>query len=98
MPIKYDLYLNVYKSECFRVLQLTSYVEDGGEKDNIAVLKALQAQIHGKMGAAHEFLNVSYYLFINSHLLHIKFNTIIIKFNHYGYGTMVLVDPRHGES
>ncbi|CAG9796237.1 unnamed protein product [Diatraea saccharalis] len=45
--------------EIIRVLQLTSYVEDGGEKDNIAVLKALQAQIHSKMGAAHEFLNVS---------------------------------------
>ncbi|KAI5639042.1 vinculin family domain-containing protein [Phthorimaea operculella] len=37
--------------------QLTSYVEDGGEKDNIAVLKALQSQIHSKMAAAHEFLN-----------------------------------------
>ncbi|CAH0687078.1 unnamed protein product [Chilo suppressalis] len=43
--------------EIIRVLQLTSYVEDGGEKDNIAVLKALQSQIHSKMGAAHEFLN-----------------------------------------
>ncbi|XP_063370152.1 vinculin [Cydia amplana] len=43
--------------EIIRVLQLTSYVEDGGEKDNIAVLKALQAQIHGKMANAHEFLN-----------------------------------------
>ncbi|KAJ0171018.1 hypothetical protein K1T71_013217 [Dendrolimus kikuchii] len=43
--------------EIIRVLQLTSYVEDGGEKDNIAVLKALQSQIHTKMGAAHEFLN-----------------------------------------
>ncbi|XP_060807514.1 vinculin [Amyelois transitella] len=43
--------------EIIRVLQLTSYVEDGGEKDNIAVLKALQTQMHGKMGAAHEFLN-----------------------------------------
>ncbi|KAL0859673.1 hypothetical protein ABMA27_010792 [Loxostege sticticalis] len=43
--------------EIIRVLQLTSYIEDGGEKDNIAVLKALQTQIHSKMGAAHEFLN-----------------------------------------
>ncbi|CAB3241368.1 unnamed protein product [Arctia plantaginis] len=43
--------------EIIRVLQLTSYVEDGGEKDNVAVLKALQAQMHAKMGAAHEFLN-----------------------------------------
>ncbi|XP_049881942.1 vinculin [Pectinophora gossypiella] len=43
--------------EIIRVLQLTSYVEDGGEKDNIAVLKALQSQIHSKMAAAHEFLN-----------------------------------------
>ncbi|XP_053618878.1 vinculin isoform X2 [Plodia interpunctella] len=43
--------------EIIRVLQLTSYVEDGGEKDNIAVLKALQTQMHSKMGAAHEFLN-----------------------------------------
>ncbi|XP_068624642.1 vinculin [Battus philenor] len=43
--------------EIIRVLQLTSYVEDGGEKDNIAVLKALQSQMHSKMGAAHEFLN-----------------------------------------
>ncbi|XP_026318177.1 vinculin-like [Hyposmocoma kahamanoa] len=43
--------------EIIRVLQLTSYVEDGGEKDNIAVLKALQAQIHGKIATAHEFLN-----------------------------------------
>ncbi|CAK1595344.1 unnamed protein product [Parnassius mnemosyne] len=43
--------------EIIRVLQLTSYVEDGGEKDNIAVLKALQTQIHTKMGTAHEFLN-----------------------------------------
>ncbi|XP_063834865.1 vinculin [Ostrinia nubilalis] len=43
--------------EIIRVLQLTSYVEDGGEKDNIAVLKALQTQIHSKIGAAHEFLN-----------------------------------------
>lgn len=41
------------------MLQLTSYIEDGGEKDNVAVLRALQAQIHGKMAAAHEFLNVS---------------------------------------
>ncbi|CAH0599023.1 unnamed protein product [Chrysodeixis includens] len=43
--------------EIIRVLQLTSYVEDGGEKDNVAVLKALQQQIHAKIGAAHEFLN-----------------------------------------
>ncbi|XP_038219252.1 vinculin [Zerene cesonia] len=43
--------------EIIRVLQLTSYIEDGGEKDNIAVLKALQTQIHSKAGAAHEFLN-----------------------------------------
>ncbi|XP_045456604.1 vinculin [Melitaea cinxia] len=43
--------------EIIRVLQLTSYVEDGGEKDNIAVLKALQTMIHTKAGAAHEFLN-----------------------------------------
>lgn len=43
--------------EIIRVLQLTSYVEDGGEKDNITVLKALQSQIHTKIGAAHEFLN-----------------------------------------
>ncbi|KAG6464797.1 hypothetical protein O3G_MSEX014737 [Manduca sexta] len=43
--------------EIIRVLQLTSYVEDGGEKDNITVLKALQNQIHTKMGAAHDFLN-----------------------------------------
>ncbi|XP_064075160.1 vinculin isoform X2 [Vanessa tameamea] len=43
--------------EIIRVLQLTSYVEDGGEKDNIAVLKALQSMIHNKSGAAHEFLN-----------------------------------------
>ncbi|XP_047516631.1 vinculin isoform X3 [Pieris napi] len=43
--------------EIIRVLQLTSYVEDGGEKDNIAVLKALQSMIHNKAGAAHEFLN-----------------------------------------
>ncbi|XP_048487012.1 vinculin isoform X3 [Plutella xylostella] len=43
--------------EIIRVLQLTSYIEDGGEKDNVAVLRALQAQIHGKMAAAHEFLN-----------------------------------------
>ncbi|CAH2098991.1 unnamed protein product [Euphydryas editha] len=43
--------------EIIRVLQLTSYVEDGGEKDNIAVLKALQSMIHTKTGAAHEFLN-----------------------------------------
>ncbi|XP_072945946.1 vinculin [Epargyreus clarus] len=43
--------------EIIRVLQLTSYVEDGGEKDNIAVLKALQSVIHTKMGMAHEFLN-----------------------------------------
>ncbi|CAH2060397.1 unnamed protein product, partial [Iphiclides podalirius] len=42
--------------EIIRVLQLTSYVEDGGEKDNVAVLKALQAQMHAKMGAAYEFL------------------------------------------
>lgn len=41
------------------VLQLTSYVEDGGEKDNVAVLRALQAQMHAKMAAAHAFLNVS---------------------------------------
>ncbi|XP_052745183.1 vinculin [Bicyclus anynana] len=43
--------------EIIRVLQLTSYVEDGGEKDNVAVLKALQNMIHNKTGAAHEFLN-----------------------------------------
>ncbi|KAH9628215.1 hypothetical protein HF086_003047 [Spodoptera exigua] len=43
--------------EIIRVLQLTSYVEDGGEKDNVTVLKALQQQIHAKMAAAHEFLN-----------------------------------------
>ncbi|XP_052753588.1 vinculin [Galleria mellonella] len=43
--------------EIIRVLQLTSYVEDGGERDNIAVLKALQAHIHNKMAAAHEFLS-----------------------------------------
>ncbi|XP_059047686.1 vinculin [Achroia grisella] len=42
--------------EIIRVLQLTSYVEDGGERDNIAVLKALQAHIHNKMPAAYEFL------------------------------------------
>ncbi|GBP04691.1 Vinculin [Eumeta japonica] len=45
--------------EIIRVLQLTSYVEDGGERDNIAVLKALQGQMHSKMGAAHEFVNDS---------------------------------------
>ncbi|XP_041983390.1 vinculin [Aricia agestis] len=43
--------------EIIRVLQLTSYVEDGGEKDNIAVLRALQNIIHGKSAQAHEFLN-----------------------------------------
>ncbi|KAM3956903.1 LOW QUALITY PROTEIN: vinculin [Aphomia sociella] len=43
--------------EIIRVLQLTSYVEDGGERDNIAVLKALQSHIHTKMPAAQEFLN-----------------------------------------
>ncbi|CAH0731450.1 unnamed protein product, partial [Brenthis ino] len=43
--------------EIIRVLQLTSYVEDGGEKDNIAVLKALQSVIHSKAPAAHDFLN-----------------------------------------
>ncbi|XP_013148965.1 PREDICTED: vinculin [Papilio polytes] len=45
--------------EIIRVLQLTSYIEDGGEKDNVALLKALQTQIHTKMGPAHEFLNDS---------------------------------------
>lgn len=43
--------------EIIRVLQLTSYMEDGGERDNVAVLKALQSQMGGKMAAAHEFLN-----------------------------------------
>ena len=46
------------------MLQLTSYVEDGGEKDNVAVLKALQSVIHGKVPAAHEFLNVSYFFLL----------------------------------
>ncbi|KPI95246.1 Vinculin [Papilio xuthus] len=45
--------------EIIRVLQLTSYIEDGGEKENVALLKALQTQIHTKMGTAHEFLNDS---------------------------------------
>ncbi|XP_045539587.1 vinculin [Papilio machaon] len=43
--------------EIIRVLQLTSYIEDGGEKDNVSLLKALQTQIHSKMAPAHEFLN-----------------------------------------
>ncbi|XP_050357286.1 vinculin isoform X2 [Nymphalis io] len=43
--------------EIIRVLQLTSYVEDGGEKDNVAVLKALQSMIQNKSAAAHEFLD-----------------------------------------
>ncbi|XP_032524796.2 vinculin [Danaus plexippus] len=43
--------------EIIRVLQLTSYVEDGGEKDNIAVLKALQSLVHSKVLAANEFLD-----------------------------------------
>lgn len=43
--------------EIIRVLQLTSYVEDGGEKDNVTVLRALQTQMHSKMDAAREFIN-----------------------------------------
>lgn len=66
-----------------RVLQLTSYVEDGGERDNIAVLKALQAQIHGKMGAAHEFLNViSFIIYLLAYKIDVVkeyLNYIVIK-------------------
>ncbi|VVC87569.1 unnamed protein product [Leptidea sinapis] len=38
------------------VLQLTSYVEDGGEKDNVAVLRALHDIVQSKAPAAHRFL------------------------------------------
>ncbi|XP_050671830.1 vinculin [Leptidea sinapis] len=42
--------------EIIRVLQLTSYVEDGGEKDNVAVLRALHDIVQSKAPAAHRFL------------------------------------------
>lgn len=46
-------------NEIIRVLQLTTYDEEEWDADNLTVMKKAQNAFEGKLGAAHDWLEVN---------------------------------------